>query len=110
MPVMDGVEATTRLRSLGYKFPIIALTANVMPGERDKCFAAGMSSYLMKPVRKTELIAALRQYLPTWSPSTQTSLRVIKRSPSATHKSPTKDEIHVLEQEQYALTTPLLQT
>ena len=106
MPVMDGIDATTRLRALGYKFPIIALTGNVMTGERERCFAVGMSSYLAKPVRKTDLITALRHHLPMWTPTS--SLRVIKRSPSAALESPRKDEMLI--HEAYALTAPLLQT
>jgi len=62
MPEMDGIEATQKIRRRPYKQPyIIALTANAMPEDREKCIAAGMDDYLGKPMKIDELIAALKR-------------------------------------------------
>ncbi len=62
MPILDGFEATRRIRALGEGFetmPIVAMTANVMRGDRERCIAAGMNEYLSKPVT----LDALREVL-----------------------------------------------
>ena len=65
MPVMDGLVATQKIReieaALGGRVPIIALTANVMPGDPERCLAAGMDDYLSKPFKTSELTAMLAQ-------------------------------------------------
>ena len=62
MPVMDGYQATTRLREAGYKGAIVALTAHAMSHDRQKCLDAGCDGYLSKPVDKDTLLAKLAEY------------------------------------------------
>ncbi|SDC56674.1 His Kinase A (phospho-acceptor) domain-containing protein [Pseudomonas guariconensis] len=66
MPVMDGYEATRRIRQDGRwpALPIVALTANAMPEERERCRAAGMNDYLAKPFRREELLALVDHWVP----------------------------------------------
>ena len=66
MPVMDGYEATRQIRQSGRwpQLPIVALTANAMPEERERCRSAGMNDYLAKPFRREELEALLDLWVP----------------------------------------------
>ncbi|MHA6193737.1 response regulator [Pseudomonas wadenswilerensis] len=66
MPVMDGYEASRRIRQSGRwpNLPIVALTANAMPEERERCRAAGMNDYLAKPFRREELEALIDHWAP----------------------------------------------
>jgi HPt (histidine-containing phosphotransfer) domain-containing protein len=71
MPEMDGFDATVLLRKRegsGRHTPIIAMTANAMNGDRERCLMAGMDDYIAKPVRPEELAAVLRRHV-TSAPS-----------------------------------------
>lgn len=63
MPVMDGFQATARIRELERgtenPLPIVAMTAHALKGDRERCLAAGMNEYVAKPLRRSELYAAI---------------------------------------------------
>jgi len=68
MPEMDGYQATAEIRRLHQegalrRIPIVALTANALPEDRERCLAAGMDDYLSKPIARDDLRAMLDKYL-----------------------------------------------
>ena len=62
MPNMNGYDATQEIRQQGYDLPIIAVTANAMNGDREKCISVGCSDYLAKPIKRDALIAIIEKY------------------------------------------------
>ena len=70
MPVLDGYAATRRWREIeteratGGRLPIVAMTANAMAGDRQRCLDAGMDDYLAKPVSREQLEGCLNRWLP----------------------------------------------
>jgi two-component system chemotaxis response regulator CheB len=64
MPEMDGITATQRIRRLPLKNvpKIIAVTANALAGDREKCLQVGMDDYISKPVQKRDLVAIVMKY------------------------------------------------
>jgi signal transduction histidine kinase/CheY-like chemotaxis protein/streptogramin lyase len=73
MPVMDGFEATAAIRKNetadSRRIPIVAVTANALLGEREKCLAAGMDDYLAKPIDRDALKAVLERWIKTGAES-----------------------------------------
>ncbi len=65
LPDIDGLEATKRLKenALVQHIPVIALTANAMHGDRERCLAAGCNGYLPKPITKHELLSTVARFL-----------------------------------------------
>jgi CheY-like chemotaxis protein len=63
MPELDGYETTRRLRQIGMRIPIVAMTANAMTGDRERCLEAGMDDFVTKPVSPATLDAALQRWL-----------------------------------------------
>jgi len=70
MPLMDGFEATREIRRREpLHTPIIALTANAMPGASDRCLEAGMDDYIAKPFSLKDLRETLERWLPQSRPA-----------------------------------------
>jgi CheY-like chemotaxis protein len=69
MPVMDGLEATARIRAWeatqgASRLPIVALSAGAFAEDGERCRAAGMDAFLIKPVRHDDLAAIVARFLP----------------------------------------------
>jgi CheY-like chemotaxis protein/HPt (histidine-containing phosphotransfer) domain-containing protein len=64
MPVMDGIEATRRIRAMAPLLPVLGLTAHALAEEREKCMDAGMVDVATKPINLKSLVAAIRRQVP----------------------------------------------
>lgn len=67
MPEMDGFEACREIRNRdlgGTRIPIVAITANAMKGDRERCIASGMDDYVSKPFKQDDLRAAIEKWIP----------------------------------------------
>jgi signal transduction histidine kinase/CheY-like chemotaxis protein len=80
MPVLDGLDATRRLRASGDERPVVALTASVYAEDKQRCLAAGMTHFVSKPVTIASLRKVLREAKPPVSPT------VVKPEPVTTHR------------------------
>jgi CheY-like chemotaxis protein len=63
MPGLDGYSAASRLRALGFDRPIIALTADAMHGDMNRCLESGCNDYLSKPIDREKLLTMVQHYL-----------------------------------------------
>jgi CheY-like chemotaxis protein len=61
MPVLDGYSATQRLRALGFKKPIIAVTAHALPEERERSLREGCDGHVVKPIDRRQLYESIRK-------------------------------------------------
>lgn len=81
MPIMDGYEAATRVRNeLHLKIPMIAMTAHVLPTEKQKCIAAGMNDYISKPIDEHVFINMLEKYLTKSEKNVEIEEKVVTKS------------------------------
>ena len=64
MPILDGHQTTRKLRELGYRMPIVALTAHAMTEEREKSKQSGFTEFLTKPINRVELVEVLKRFHP----------------------------------------------
>jgi PAS domain S-box-containing protein len=101
MPVMDGLEATRRIRDpqssvVNRDLPIIAMTANVQKSDQDRCLAAGMNGFVSKPISPQAVQAALEQWLPRKSGVDLPAAKELAPSQSTESELPIFDRAGVL--------------
>ena len=108
MPEMNGYEATGAIRELEAEaghdehIPIIAMTANAMKGDRDKCLESGMDDYVAKPVRSEELFKVLRRYaLERKLPLKDKSVDVVPAAPDESESTTESEENSVFDEQKF---------
>jgi PAS domain S-box-containing protein len=89
MPEMDGLEATQRIRDassavLNHRIPIIAMTANAMRGDQERCLIAGMDDYVAKPVEPAELVAKIYRWTSASQPKDINKTGLLQTAPHST--------------------------
>ena len=89
LPVLDGFQATQSIRAAecGTRTPIVALTANALSGDRERCLEAGMDDYLSKPFAESDLFEVLVRWLPEGGVSADESQAESVRVPVSTAES-----------------------
>ena len=85
MPELDGLDATPALRERERttgrpRLAVIAMTAHAMPGDRERCLAAGMDSYISKPIRSRDLFAVIAQVVRDAAPADNTAVQPLSAS------------------------------
>jgi two-component system, sensor histidine kinase and response regulator len=84
MPIMDGYQATNAIRSssIGQRLPIIALTTQSLPGDRERCLAAGMDGYVPKPLEREVLAGEIEHVFRRRAPSRRAESAQTARKPT----------------------------
>lgn len=107
MPIMDGYEATTAIRQrelqTGGHVPIVAMTAEALKGDRERCLANGMDDYVSKPISPTEMYCAIERF-PALCLSTEAAVDE-DQAPSPTHTVPADELLENLQSQQVIVET-----
>jgi PAS domain S-box-containing protein len=99
MPEMSGYDATRELRQREqgtFRTPVIAMTANALRGDREKCLASGMDDYLPKPLRPEDLDRLLQRWAPR-TPASQRAPRGIEQQPTTSPLDPSGIQVFLSE-------------
>jgi hypothetical protein len=94
MPVMDGYEAVSKLRSMHFDKPVIALTAHAMKSERERCLKSGFDAYLTKPIDRAELFAAIRTSFDDYTARMQSEINPHEDTRQDPDGLPAPQEVH----------------